>query len=41
MPASIRRLSDIARLRAPTIATVIQASVWAAGTSPAARTAPA
>ncbi len=38
--ASIRRLSAIARLRAPTIATVIQKSWLAEGTWPSARIAP-
>ncbi len=38
--ASIRRLSAIARLRAPTIATVIQKTWRADGTWPSARIAP-
>ena len=41
IPASISRLSAIARLRAPTIATVIHARSCASGTWPAARIAPA
>ena len=40
MAASISRFSAIARLRAPTIATVIQTSWLADGTSPSARIAP-
>ena len=40
MPASIRRFSAIARLRAPTIASVTQPSVAAAGTSATDRIAP-
>jgi hypothetical protein len=40
MPASIRRLSAIARLRAPTMATVIQRRSAAPGTPSTARKAP-
>ena len=41
MPASMRRLSAMAALRAPTMASVIQTSWLAVGQPPAARKAPA